>query len=144
MNGGYYYTFSFDTKSDAKKFDVPDADIIDYSYGDCAARELCTDPYFSRIGQTEGSQNATGYYARGRSLYVKWEVKGSGKIYEDRVDLRKRLPRNMSNSVFHFVVDGPQLYVFVVPPPNAGWDRDFWINKELRKKYQIYPDASMK
>lgn len=60
---------------------------------------------------------------RGDTLYVKWRIKASGAVHEDTVDLRKRMPSDITDHRIHFVVKGPQLYVYLISPqPNPkGW-----------------------
>lgn len=52
----------------------------------------------------------------GEFLFVRWRVKATGKVYEERVDLRQRLPADMKDHGLTFVIDGPQLYVYVITP----------------------------
>jgi hypothetical protein len=52
----------------------------------------------------------------GEFLYVKWRIKATGEIFEDRVDLRERLPKNMTNHTLTFSIDEKQLHVFVATP----------------------------
>jgi hypothetical protein len=53
---------------------------------------------------------------RGEFLHVKWKIKSTGEVYEDKVDLRSRLPRNIKNHTVSFIAKGPQLYVYLVTP----------------------------
>jgi len=50
-------------------------------------------------------------------LYVKWRDKTTGQVYEDRVDLRNRLPsfREMYEQTVYFLVEDNQLYVYLIP-----------------------------
>jgi hypothetical protein len=64
---------------------------------------------------------------RGDDLYVKWRSRTTGELFEDTVDLRKRLPRDITGQTVYFAVKGPQLYVYLVSqerrassePPNG-------------------------
>jgi hypothetical protein len=67
--------------------------------------------------------------------------------YDDKVDLRKRLPFDITGFGIHFAVIGPQLYIYLIPPPGT------WPVGALRppvlestsiylKQHQIYPDQS--
>ena len=55
-------------------------------------------------------------------LFVKWRLRSSGEVFQDTVDLRKRLPADITNQTIYFVVNGRQLYVFLISkelrPPN--------------------------
>jgi len=55
-------------------------------------------------------------------LYVKWRDKTTGKIYEDRVDLTKRLPpsEEMYEQKIYFLVEDNQLYVYLIPRTEWG------------------------
>ncbi len=52
----------------------------------------------------------------GESLYVKWRNKNTGQIYEDTVDLKKLLPRNIENHRIYFIVKDKQLFVYLITP----------------------------
>lgn len=53
---------------------------------------------------------------RGDFLHVKWRVEATGKVYEDTVDLKVVLPRNIEKHRIHFVVKGQQLFVYLITP----------------------------
>ncbi|MDR3410205.1 MAG: hypothetical protein P4L87_04550 [Formivibrio sp.] len=63
-----------------------------------------------------GGGGLSGGMPVGDFLYVKWRIKATGEIREDKVDLRSRLPNDMNNHGIHFIVKGAQLYIFLVPP----------------------------
>ena len=63
-----------------------------------------------------GAWNTAGMMPRGEHLYVKWRIKGTGEVLEDRVDLTKRLPADINDYEIHFAVYGKQLYVYAFPP----------------------------
>ena len=152
----YFHSFSFDAIADAKKYGHPDVEVLDYAYGE--SNEPHTRP---SAGDREVSnffyqQNVAGPLSRGEFLYVKWRVKATGEIYEDRVDLRHRLPADVTNYGIHFLIDGPQLYVFLLPPEEfkdmlgrititgGSWTRDIYYSDRYvnyKKQHQIYPDA---
>jgi hypothetical protein len=45
----------------------------------------------------------------GEFLYVKWRIKATGEVLEDRVDLHPVLPWNMGHHTVTFVIEGRQL-----------------------------------
>jgi len=55
-------------------------------------------------------------------LYVKWRDKATDQVYEDRVDLTKRLPPfdEMYGQTVYFLVEDNQLYVYLIP--DSDWD----------------------
>jgi hypothetical protein len=73
---------------------------------------------------------------------VRWRLKDSGEMVEHRVDLRDRLPRNMKNQEITFVIDGRDLYVYLIT--NQGKDYGSppvlrtWISKQY-VTFEIYP-----
>jgi len=103
------------------------------------------------MGEDFPYENTSGPMLRGDFLYVKWRVKNRMKPseyigqFEDKVDLRTRLPADITNFGIHFVVKDAQLYVYLIPPPGV------WPAGALRstapatmsaylKQHQIYPD----
>ena len=76
------------------------------------------------------------------SLYVKWLMKDKNKIYEDTADLRNRLPKDFTDCEVYFVVQGPQLFVYLVYPdarePNSAAVGP--SKYRHRKVLKIYPD----
>lgn len=81
-------------------------------------------------------------------LYVRWRLKDAGAVIEERVDLRERLPQDMRDHEVTFVIDGKQLYVYVVTPveikqellkpPLKTWRSGF------RQAFEIYPTNQLK
>ena len=57
----------------------------------------------------------------GDFLYVKWRDKASQQVFEDRVDLKSRLPspKAMRGTDVYFLIDDNQLYVYLIPQQNA-------------------------
>jgi len=152
----YFHSFSFNVASDAKRYGHPEVDVLDYAYGD--SHQLGTQP--SKEGrEMSGVFNLraiTGPMARGEFLYVKWRVKATGEVYEDRVDLRRRLPADITNYGVQFVIDGTQLYVYAFPPHETrdAFDRvtvhggqaavpprgQAFRDVPYNQQHQIYPD----
>jgi len=85
-------------------------------------------------------------------LYVKWRDRTTGTVYEERVDLKSRLPspRKMHRATVHWLIEDNQLYVYLIPdggdqftprnlrpadkPPNGPFKTDHLDVKTL------YPD----
>jgi len=79
---------------------------------------------------------------RGDFLYVKWREKSTGSIYEDTVDLRQRLPADIKDHRIHFMIRGPQLYVFLISPQRRPTGTKP-TGPEVYSRYStvlIYPD----
>lgn len=158
-----YHSFSFNADSES-----PDVEVLNYQYGEKSEYEaegavgLRPPAYRLEKGDVLTATGVSGNLPRGDYLYVKWRVKETGQIYEDKVDLTKRLPKDITNTELHFVVRGSQLYVYLVPPePAKPKDNPFsdsktkaatWnslaykksltipIYADFVKKFQIYPD----
>ncbi len=105
------HAFSFDAVRES-----PDAEILNYRYGD--SRMLATHAQEGDLqrGTVRQGTNINGPMLRGDFLYVKWRIKRTGKEYEDTVDLRSRLPMDIADHRIHFVIKGPQLYVYLISP----------------------------
>lgn len=131
------HAFSFDGFNDKWARTV---DLLAYSYGDQyrMVQRQATE------GDTLGAQHGVnGTIPLGDFLYVKWRIKASGDVLEQRVDLRNRLPRDMTDHELTFVIDGRQLYVFVVTPRRKKSFDEPPILKTWRSEfahaYEIFP-----
>ena len=65
----------------------------------CVARPKTDTAQASRSG-------VNGAMPVGEFLYVKWRLKATGEVVEERVDLQDRLPRDMTDHELTFVIDG--------------------------------------
>lgn len=131
------HAFNFDGWNDGWQATV---ELLEYAYGDQYAmvRRKAQDGYSA--GVTAG---VNGAMPVGEFLYVKWRLKASGEVLEQRVDLRDRLPRNMTDHELTFVVDGRQLYVYVVTPQAQAKtvkqrSHRTWLSRH-NVTYEIYP-----
>ncbi|HYK15509.1 MAG TPA: hypothetical protein VEW70_16110 [Burkholderiales bacterium] len=130
------HAFSFDVR-----YDGQDAEVLDYRYG--ASNMPVRAPESAvREGKPVYQTNVNGPMLRGDSLYVKWRDKATGQIYEDTVDLRHRLPANITDQRIHFLIKGAQLYVYLISaksrPPNMPVDGPR-MYRDLENTL-IYPD----
>ena len=124
-------------------WDSPDVEVLDYQFG--SSGNASTLPYKSLVqhGKTFGQWITCGVMPRFEFLYVKWRLKASGQVYEDKVDLTTRLPADITNCGIHFVIKGAQLYVYLIPPPGV------WPARAMKpsapaylKQHQVYPDQA--
>lgn len=136
-----WHQFSFDGWFDGWAKQV---DLLEYSYGD----------QYRMVKQKAESGKALGYRGNvngpmpvGDFLYVKWRLKETGEVLEDRVELRGVLPKDMSGHSVTFVIDGRQLYVYVMTPQA----RDSKLPRPLKtylsrcnETYEIYPTNTFK
>lgn len=133
------HSFSFDTRGA-----VPAVEVLNYRYGDSDMTGTRPPKWAleeGRIGQQAG------VYGRMRpadTLYVKWRIKSTGQVFEDSVDLRHRLPNDMTDKIVYFDIKGPQLFVYVVSPEDypLGTPRNSLRLYSYRPYVQIYPDQS--
>ena len=130
------HAFSFDMRDDGQ-----DAEVLDYRYGASKLPVRAPEAAVSE-GRPLYQTNVHGPMLRGDSLYVKWRDKSSGKVYEDTVDLRHRLPADMTDKRIHFMTRGPQLYVYLISsgPKSANSAAGGPRMYRDRETTLIYPD----
>lgn len=131
-----FHAFGFDAVNESKGFEV-----LAYSYSRDGRAIVSSNTAIRQFGKAHQGTGINGSMPLGDTLYVKWRQKPDGPAYEDTVDLRPLLPRDMHRHDIHFMVDGPQLYVYLIDPAPrpADWPvvgpRKFQ-NEKIR---QIYP-----
>lgn len=131
------HAFSFDGFNDKWADKV---DLLAYAYGDQYPKLKDK----AAAGSTLGAQgNVNGPIPVGEFLYVQWRVKATGEVMEQRVDLRDRLPHDMTDHGLTFLMDGRQLYVYVVTPRRKKSFDEPPILKTWRSEfahaYEIFP-----
>lgn len=115
-------------------------DLLAYSYGDQYPKLKDK----AAAGSTIGAQgNVNGPIPVGEFLYVQWRVKATGEVLEQRIDLRDRLPRDMTDHGLTFLMDGRQLYVYVTTPATQqAWGKTgthrTW-HSSYNVTYEIFP-----
>jgi hypothetical protein len=92
----------------------PRIEILDYQYGSSKRAGTYADKNSLASGHIPQSWGIYGTIPRGDFLYVKWRDESTGKVYEDTVDLKRRLPANITNQDIHFSIKGSQLYVYLI------------------------------
>ena len=146
MDGDTYppHHFSFNTQIDNPHEDV---EVLDYQYSNSRHAGIRPEREGVEMGETYEDVNIYGPILRGDFLYVKWRISKPGTSdylgpYEDRVDLKSRLPANIDELRIHFVIHGPQLYVYLIWPYDLKHEYPVGPLKEFGKvkQVQIYPD----
>ncbi len=139
---GSYHTFSFDGWFDKW---APEVDLLAYDYGGVYGMvRKTTEPEDRTLGYRTGV-HAT--MPSGDYLYVKWRIKSTDEIVEDKVDLRKLLPQNMFEHTVTFVIDGHQLIVYLVTPKAKSMTAPPVLKTYLSKynaTFEIYPNNTFK
>jgi hypothetical protein len=131
------HAFSFDTLADS-----PGIEILDYRYGESRLPSAQNPENLRLAGKSRQSVNINGEMKRPSFLYVKWRIRQSGEVFEDTVDLARRLPADIAERRVHFIVRGPQLYVYLIGPnrtqgaPSSSGPRVY----SYLKTVTIYPD----
>ena len=93
--------------------DSPDVEVLNYEY---STRKPSRDQLLGVGGNgVPQASHISGGFPRGDFVYMKWRIRSTGEVFEDRVDLRERLPANISNQRIYCVLDGAQLYVLLTP-----------------------------
>ena len=101
--------------------DSPGVELLGCRYGDtlgtATAQEIARG---EKSLDTQGCTLGAGETLMGDFLYVKWRDKASQQVFEDRVDLKSRLPspKAMRGTTVYFLIDDNQLYVYLIP----DWD----------------------
>lgn len=137
------------------KWDSPDIEVLDYEY---STRKPSKEAYAGTGGNGIAQQTGiSGGFPRGDFVYMKWRVRSTGEVFEDRVDLRSRIPGSIKDKKIYCVIDGGQLYILLIPFDyytqrvtteelnRAKAEATTPIKRVLKKKIlhhvqQIYPD----
>jgi hypothetical protein len=133
-----HHSFGFDTITDS-----PDVEVLDYQYGDAAHYETGAEPERVALGQVFVAGSVSADMPRGDTLYVKWRDKHSHQVYQDRVDLKNRMPQDISGLTIYFMIKGAQLYVYLIYPglKDASVPKGSVRTYQDQKQVQIYPDV---
>jgi len=119
--------------------DSPEAELLDFRYGTSNYGKAER----ASMGRVSQGGSIFGEIRRGDDLYVKWQLKATGEIFEETVDLKSRLPTDITGSRIYFMVRGPQLYVYLITSEKRAKDElpngpSKWA---FRRTLTIYPDT---
>jgi hypothetical protein len=119
-------------------------DLLEYSYGD--QYRMVRDKVKPPRERLRPQALVSGTIPIGEFLYVKWRIKATGEVREDRVDLRPLLLRDMNNTKLTFVIDDRQLYIYLV----TDKPRDHTLPQPLKTflsvthiTYELYPNNTL-
>jgi hypothetical protein len=132
------HSFGFDTRKDDQ-----DAVVLDYRYGDSKLPVRAPERTVKE-GKTFAFDAVHGPMRKADFLYVKWRNTTTGREYEDTVDLRTRLPADVTDHTVYFMIRGAQLYVYLIAPEKVEHSADSATNGPRmyrdRRIITIYPD----
>ncbi len=137
-NQGVFHSFGFDMRKDNQ-----DADVLNYRYG-TTKRSIQPEEYELKNGRPFYFQSMSGEMTRPDFLYVKWKSRSTGQVFEDTVDLNKRLPKDFENQEVYFMIGGPQLYIYLIsnnPRPNEEKPVGPHSARNF-KTVMLYPDSA--
>ena len=133
------HSLEFDTRKDGQH-----AVVLDYRYGPSALPVRAPD-WVVAEGRGIAFNAVGGPMARGDFLHVKWRGTETGRVYEDNVDLRRRLPPDITDHVIYFMLRGEQLHVYLVSPEGVmrppGMPSDGPRRYSQRKVVTLYPGS---
>ena len=135
-----YFAFEFDFRKDNQH-----AAVQDYWFGNSKSHAWvrATEELVAK-GQEWYFEATTQQGVPGGFLYVKWRDTETQKVYEDTVDLRHRVPKNIEDHTIYLMIKGHQLYVYLVSPDRRT--PDMASNGpnmySYRKVTAIYPDQT--
>jgi len=102
------HSFEFNAHTDS-----PGIEVLDYEY---STRKPDRDQLLGiKNNSVPQGSSITGEFPLGDFVYMKWRIRATGEIVEERVDLRQRLPKDISNKRIYCVIDGHQLYILLMP-----------------------------
>jgi hypothetical protein len=107
--GPVFHSFSFGSYGEN-----PGIEVLDYQYGTSKMPGVAANKERVAMGHIGQGGGTSGAMQVGDFLYVKWRINSTGKVYEDKVDLKSRLPSDMYLKIIHFAIKGPQLYVYLI------------------------------
>ncbi|WP_144289936.1 hypothetical protein [Ideonella sp. A 288] len=113
------HAFGFDALADS-----PQVEILHYRYGSTNAAFVSADTAIRQFGKSMQATNINGPIPLGDTLYVKWRLKATGQTFEETVDLKSVLPREMERQRVYFVVQADHLFVYLTdltkPRPDSA------------------------
>lgn len=116
----------------------PAVEIVDWRYGESrnyGAHPLPEQTATKRI-------NVIGELRYPNLLYVKWRNTTTNTVYAETVDLKTRLPKDITDHRIHVSIIEDQLFVYLMTPKlrPPEWPIYPPAYSRIYKTYQIYPD----
>ena len=113
--------------------DSDDIEVLNYEYSKRKpSRDQLLGVGGNRIAQ---ASHIYGGFPVGDFIYMKWRIRSTGEVFEDRVNLRGRLPSDITDQQIYCVIDGKLLYVFLISSETRKK-----ISKDELDKYENLSD----
>lgn len=134
------HSFEFNVISDS-----PEATLLDYRYGRGEMPVTAPRAWMKAAGPMRQQGGVTAPMPVGNDLYVKWRVNATGEVLEQTVDLRNRLPSDMTNHKIYFVIRKRELFVYLISPEKRpqNWPKYEPPGWTHRKVYVVYPTSTL-
>lgn len=111
------------------------AELLEYRYGDL--HDKADDQNTGTVASSLVKRSVRGPMPVGDVLYVKWRIKSSGEVREERVALHDHLPRVMTDHELTFAIDGRQLHVYLVTPQLMAKQGRTSLFKTWRSRFAV-------
>lgn len=133
------HAFAFDVRADS-----PDVELLDYRYGTSSHPGAKPPDWALRQGWIGQQAGVSGPMILGDSLYAKWRIKSTGEVLEETVDLKSRLPHDITDHTVYFVIQGREIHVHLVSSVPRPADFPIVGPKKYHyyKVYEIYPTST--
>jgi hypothetical protein len=131
------HAFAFDAIADS-----PNEEVLAYRYGAGKGVGMSSDTGIRQFGTSPQVTGVNGGIPIGDTLYVKWRSRATKQAFEDTVDLRPLLPKDMESKEVYFVVRGAQLSVYLTDLKQRRPDSSPIVGPFRTQMYltrQIYP-----
>ena len=106
------HQFSFDFN--------PRVEVLNYEYGNPDHGGDHPPAWLLATGHISQGTGIDGRIALADYLYVQWRILPDGPVCEDKVDLKSRLPAQMTGQHVYFIIERAQLNVYLIAPDDAS------------------------
>jgi hypothetical protein len=130
------HAFGFDVLRDS-----PHVELLDYRYGTSINPGVKPPDWALKSGKIRQQASTTGEMIVGDTLYAKWKVRETEEVIEDTVNLKSKLPNDITNHRIYFVIEGRKLHAYLVSPDLRPSDFPIAGPPKFhdKKVYSLYP-----
>lgn len=104
------HAFGFDARVDSR-----DTEVLAFKYG-VGGTPQTQAPFWKDEKDPRQGTNINGPMPLPDTLHVKWRTRSTGEVFEELVNLKPLLPADMHRQRVYFVVQGAQLFVYLIEP----------------------------